>query len=299
MRADQAPPGLSGKGGGAWPISATIALIVANTAIFLLQIVLANVIGVRDIAGLWRADPITFYGHFSTTEVIRGIEFWRFLTFQFIHGDWLHLIFNMVGLFVFGRIVEDQLGSKKFLAFYLVCGIFGGLLYLLLNLLGVLGINLPLVLAGHPSVPLVGASAGVFGIIVACAYIAPNQEVQLLFPPIPMKMKLFAYGFVAIAFIALLTGSKNAGGEAAHVGGALAGYFFIRNTHLLIDFFDVLGDSRKPKTPKAGNPGRSRGGPSSQEVDRVLDKIKATGRGSLTEHERQILRQATNEQLKG
>lgn len=301
MRGDQAPPGLQPGRSGGWPVSATIGLIIANVAIFLLQIVMMNAVGLKAINGVWPVDPVTYYGHFSTAEVIFGIEFWRFLTFQFIHGGWLHLGFNMFGLFMFGRLVEDQLGPKKFLAFYLVCGIFGGLLYLLLNLLGgVLGLNLPFVLPGNPAVPLVGASAGVYGVVVACAYIAPDSEVQLIFPPIPLKMKWFAYGFVALAFVALVSGSSNAGGEAAHLGGAIAGFYFIRNTHHLIDFFDVLGDSRKPKPPKRG--GRPRGrapSVSQQEVDRVLDKVQASGLGSLTDAEKAVLRQATDRQRRG
>jgi len=303
MQGDQAPRGLRPTGG--WPISATWALIIANTAIFVFQLVALNIWGLRwirpptdEAPGFGTVDMVTLYGHFSTQEVIFGVEFWRFLTFQFLHGGWMHLIFNMFGLFMFGRLVEDQLGPKKFLAFYLVCGIFGGLLYLVLNFLGgVLGLSLPLVLAGDPATPLVGASAGVFGIVIACAYISPNTVVQLLFPPIPLKMKTFAYGFVALAFIMLLTGSRNAGGEAAHLGGAIAGFYFIRNTHHLIDFFDVLGDSRKPK-PSKGRP-RIRGGPSQQEVDRVLDKVKAAGIDSLTDREKESLRHATDRQRRG
>ncbi|MFI4881452.1 MAG: DUF6576 domain-containing protein [Phycisphaerales bacterium JB064] len=98
----------------------------------------------------------------------------------------------------------------------------------------------------------------------------------------------------------MLFGSNNAGGEAAHLGGAIAGFFFIRNSHLLVDFFDVLGDSRKPKTPKPAKGQRqSGGGASQQEVDRVLDKVQASGLDSLSAREREILRQATDRQRRG
>ncbi|MEO1279959.1 MAG: rhomboid family intramembrane serine protease, partial [Planctomycetota bacterium] len=160
--------------------------------------------------------------------------------------------------------------------------------------------NFPLLLPNNPATPLIGASAGVYGVVMACAYIAPNATIQLLFPPIPMKMKTFAYGFVALAFVLLLFGTSNAGGQAAHLGGAVAGFFFIRNTHLLIDFFDVLGDSRKPKQPKG--PRRPRGGGggvSKDEVDAVLAKVQATGLGSLSDREREILRDATERQRRG
>ncbi|MEQ8316904.1 MAG: rhomboid family intramembrane serine protease [Phycisphaerales bacterium] len=290
MRGDQAPPGLRPGRSGGLPFSMCTLLIAVNVIIHLIAYV---------APGVWAA--FFTWGHFSTTEAIFQLGFWRFLTFQFLHGSFIHLAFNMMGIWFLGRLVEDQLGPKKFLAFYLVCGIFGGLMYLLLNLLGgVLGLQVPGLLMNDPATPLIGASAGVFGVVMACAYIAPNSTVQLLFPPIPMKMKFFAYGFVALALVMLLIGSNNAGGEAAHLGGAIAGFYFIRNTHHLIDFFDVLGDSRKPKPPKRGGRPRGRAPSVSQrEVDRVLDKVQASGLGSLTDAEKAVLRQATDRQRRG
>ena len=291
MQGDEAPRGLRPARTGGLPFSMCTLIIAVNVIIQLLRYV---------APGVW--VTLAQYGHFSTAKAIFGIEFWRFLTFQFLHANLLHLAFNMLGIWFLGRLVEDQLGPKKFLAFYLVCGIFGGVMYLLLNFLGgVLGISLPGLLMNDPATPLIGASAGVFGVVMACAYIAPNSTVQLLFPPIPMKMKVFAYGFVGLALLMLLLGSNNAGGEAAHLGGAIAGFFFIRNSHLLIDFFDVLGDSRKPKKPKPPRATRvaGGGGASQQEVDRVLEKVQASGLGSLTDRERKILRSATERQRQG
>ncbi len=290
MRGDQAPPGLRPGRTGGLPFSMCTMLIAINVIIHLIWYVAPDV---------WQA--LFTWGHFSTTEAIFRLGFWRFITFQFLHGSLIHLAFNMMGIWFLGRLVEDQLGPKKFLAFYLVCGIFGGLMYLLLNLLGgVIGFQIPGLLMNDPATPLIGASAGVFGVVMACAYIAPNSTVQLLFPPIPMKMKVFAYGFVALALLMLLLGSRNAGGEAAHLGGAIAGFYFIRNTHHLIDFFDVLGDSRKPKPPKRGGGPRARGpSVSQQEVDRVLEKVQASGLGSLNDAEKAVLRQATDRQRRG
>lgn len=232
-------------------------------------------------------DPLFFYGHFSTTTLF-GLEVWRLVTFQFLHANLVHLLFNMFGLWIFGSMVEQTLGSRKYLAFYLVCGISGGLMYLLLNLMGYMSINLPGALAISTATPLVGASAGVFGVIMACAYIAPNSIVQLIFPPIPMKLKFMAYGYVGLSLFNLLSKGSNAGGDAAHIGGAIAGFFFIRNHHLLIDFFDVLGDSRKA--------GRSTGAASSRqsssreaEIDRILAKVGTQGLGSLTKSEKRTL----------
>ncbi len=276
-------------------------LIIANSVIFVV-----GQFGPRTI------DPwIKQFGHFSTFEAVQKWEFWRLITFQFLHADIMHLVFNMLGLYMFGELAERYLGFKKYAAFYLVCGIFGGVMYLTLNLLGsaaaymgvmgVPGLLYPYDTSSlYSHAQLIGASAGVFGVIMAAAYIAPTATVSLVFPPIPMRMKTFAYGYVGLAVFMVLIGSRNAGGEAAHIGGALAGYFFIRRPHLLTDFFDVFTDSRKPPRKAArgvrgggGGGGRLAGMPAPAEVDRILQKVREEGLGSLTEREKDMLRRAT------
>lgn len=302
-------PGVPGRRG---PWSVNTWLIVSNIAIHVLAV---TVFAARTPGGrLW--SVLHEYGHFSTAkgffeivqaqggnQLVLNLQVWRLITFQFLHSPdtILHLLFNMFGLFFFGPMVEEQLGGRKYLAFYLVCGIMGGVLYVFLNLLGMTGLNIPGVLSGDPGTPLVGASAGVFGVLMACAYIAPNAVVQLIFPPIPLKMKWMAYGYVALSLFNLLTSGRNAGGDAAHIGGAIAGYFFIRNSHHLMDFFDVLGNSKEPKKPRPGRGGPGGGGgrrsgprsPSDAEVDRILDKVSREGIGALSEKEKKTLERAS------
>ncbi len=271
-------------------VSVNTWLIIINVFVFLLQSQLPDTSSTsRGVPG----DALFVFGHFSTFEGFQRLEVWRLVTFQFLHANFLHLFFNMLGLWIFGSLVEQYLGSRKYLAYYLVCGIFGGLTYLLLNLLGNLsGLSFPGLLPNHPYTPLVGASAGVFGVIVACAFISPNTIVQLIFPPIPLKMRTMAYGYVGLALFNLLMGGSNAGGDAAHVGGAIAGYFFIRNPHLLTDFFDFLNDSRKPDKGSSKRR-RGQGGPSDKDVNRVLDKVRESGLHSLTDREKTVLREAS------
>jgi membrane associated rhomboid family serine protease len=281
----------------AW--SANTWIIAANIAVHLLRMFALQ-------GGSKGTDVLARFGHFSSYEVSwpGGLEFWRFLTFQFLHAPGLaHVGFNMLGLYMFGSLVEGHLGKKKYLAFYLTCGVFGALLYLILNGLGMLVPKggIPFLLFSDPRTPLVGASAGVFGVIMACAYIAPDTIVQLLFPPVSMRMKVMAYAYVGLALLNLAWGGNNQGGDAAHIGGAIAGYFFIRNSHLLRDFFDVFGDSRKPKTRPKGKPpalklirGDDSAAPSDAEVDRILAKVKDLGKDSLTPQEVDALRRATN-----
>jgi len=265
--------------------SVTTWIIVVNIAIHLLATTTFR--GLYDL------------GFLSVHSAIQRLEVWRLITFQFLHdpNSLMHVIFNMFGMWVFGPMVEQHLGRKKYFAFYLMCGLSGGLLFIILNLLGA---YTPLnILRDGFNTPLIGASAGVFGVIVACAHISPNSVIRLLFPPIPMKMRTFAYGYVAIALFSLLNGSANAGGEAAHIGGAIAGYFFIRNSGMLTDFFDVFGDSRKPKKPKPGKKNSSyrsyknTPGPSQDEIDKILQKVSQKGLASLSEKEKKTLAAAS------
>jgi membrane associated rhomboid family serine protease len=307
--------GRAGRGGGGgvgrlsgWSVNTW--LIAVNVAIYLVQGALqSNVVNYDRVQFAYRMDPLQAYGHFSTVlgffdpkSQMGYFEVWRLITFQFLHANFVHLFFNMFGLYIFGSIVEQFLGRRRYLAFYLVCGIFGGLTYLLLNFISLAGLNLPGALNTPSTKPLIGASAGVFGVIMACAYIAPNAIVQLILPPVPLRLKWFAYGYVGIAAANLFFfQGANQGGDAAHLGGAIAGFFFIRNAHLLGDFFDVFKDSRNARAgrpPGAGRPGRrnrpGRGGPNDAEVDRILAKVATHGVASLTESERGVLAARTD-----
>lgn len=255
--------------------------------------------------------PLEAIGHFSTSLGFGRIEVWRLVTFQFLHDHssiW-HIAFNMFALWMFGTLVEEQLGRRKYLAFYLVCGIFGGLLYLILNLLGqVIPFAVPGVLFNDPRTPLIGASAGVFGVIMACAYIVPGMRVYIFFLPFAFRMKTVAYVWVAFAVINLLFGKNNQGGDAAHLGGVIAGAYFIRNSHLLLDFFDVFGDSRKKPGGSKNNPTRGprRSTPpkpsaadkqqarEEAQIDAILAKIQDEGIGSLTAREKKLLARDTD-----
>lgn len=298
--------------------------VVGNTALRQLVNDQGEVVGKRAFVV---QDLLSAFGHFSTYAGVLRLEVWRLITFQFLHGSPLHLFFNMLGLWSFGRIVEEQLGGKRFLAFYLICGIAGGLMYLLLNLLGygvfaITGKALPGLLVQHVSTALIGASAGVFGVIMAAAKIAPRDDFNL-FGLISMPLKHFAYGYVALSLLFLLVGTKNAGGEAAHVGGAIAGFFFIRNSHLLRDFFDIFGRAgdrvkaaRGPKLKLTNDPEahikRGKTAPQSTAaskaqmpaelraaMDAALAKQLSSGAESLTAEDLESLRKATEWLQKG
>ncbi len=244
--------------------------------------------------------PLKRWFYFSTKMITPKLEVWRFIGFQFLHGTFTHLLFNMIPLYFFGPIVERYLGGKRYLAFYLLCGICGALLYLVLNLGGVVvsllahrTVAVPGLLFNSTATPLIGASAGVFGVLMAGAFLVPNAVV-LLFFILPMRLATLAYAFVALALVSVIFGGHNSGGEAGHLGGAIAGFYFIRHPHKLHGFFDFLGrvdptsHHYRGRRSTATRPGRPR-----KEVDRILDKISSSGLHSLTDKEKRVLREAS------
>jgi membrane associated rhomboid family serine protease len=249
------------------------------------------------------SSPLKTWLHFSTSTALLGDsgqgtvfpQLWRFIGFQFLHANLAHLIFNMMGLWFFGPVVERYLGGKRYAAFYLLCGICGAAMYLLLNFLGskvvLPGQSLPFLLPNAPTTPLVGASAGVFGVIMAAAFLAPTAEV-LVFMIIPMPLRNLAYTLVAVALLTLFVGGDNAGGEAAHLGGAIAGFWLIRRPHALHALFDWMG-TFDPTSRSRRVRGARRRGQDTAEIDRILDKIQREGLHSLSASERQALREAS------
>lgn len=251
---------------------------------------------------------LQYWGHFSTASGFFGLEVWRFVTFQFLHANFLHLALNVLALYFVGAMVEEYLGSRRYAAFYLVCGVFGAVMYLALNFLGyvllpMLGVTkvLPFLLPHDIRTPLVGASAGIFGILVAAAWIDPRREVLVL-GLIPARIRTVVVLLIAVSLYNLYSLGTNAGGEAAHIGGALAGWFFVRRMHLLRDFFDVLGKPKAPRPRSSTSPSRAAPPPpplippsvDQARVDAILDKIRTEGLASLTDDEKATLARASN-----
>ena|SRR5450432_262921 len=227
--------------------SANTWLIIINVAVFVIDSALrGHVVYHQQINGELVAfndmGPLTAFGHFSMLLAVQKFEIWRFITFQFLHAGLTHIAFNMIALYFFGPLVESYLGMRRYIAFYLLCGIGGPIAYILLWSSGLL------ITASW--VPLVGASAGIFGVLIAAAQIAPRATV-LLYGILPMQLKTLAWVLLGIAvYTVLFYGSSNrgnAGGEAAHLGGAAVGYLLMRNPKLLNVF--ELGLSRRRPPP--------------------------------------------------
>ena len=143
-------------------------------------------------------------------------QVWQLLTYGFLHGNVTHIFFNMFGLWMFGRDIERTLGTQRFAIYYLTCVVGAGV------------VQLAVALGQGDIYPTVGASGGVFGLLLAYAMFFPNRTVMLLFPPIPMQAKYFVlfYGLLEL----YLGVSGNAPGVAnfAHLGGMFFGYMLLR-----------------------------------------------------------------------
>lgn len=210
--------------------SITTWLIVINILVFFADAILQRNLGHRTINidgfDFLAPSPLYQWGYFSIDLAIRHAQVWRFLTFQFLHASPMHLIFNMIGIYFFGPIVEAHFQGRRYLAFYLLCGLAGAIFFLLLSAARVLDVD--------PSTPMIGASAGIFGLLVAAAMIAP--DVELFYYIFPITIRTAAIFGIGLALFSVFTSGPNVGGEAAHLGGGLMGFVFMKNQHWLNPF---------------------------------------------------------------
>jgi membrane associated rhomboid family serine protease len=143
---------------------------------------------------------------------ILEFKLWTFLTSMFMHGGIFHLFVNMLSLFFIGNLLEKILGRKRYLWFYILSGIFAGGLFVLSGLL-------------ESSVPAVGASGALFGLIGLLMILTPNLPVYMMFIPIPIKMKYAAPGMLVILWLISIVGNIGIG-NFAHLGGFIAGIIY-------------------------------------------------------------------------
>ncbi|MGH8209152.1 MAG: rhomboid family intramembrane serine protease [Steroidobacteraceae bacterium] len=179
----------------------TRAIILANIAVFLLQQVAGNTsLALGALWPLW--DPL--------------FRAWQLVTYSFLHEGFAHIFFNMFALFMFGRPLEQFWGSRRFGIYYLVCVLSAGATELVVQ-------N-----ATRVGGPVIGASGGVFGLLLAFAWYFPRQRLLLLFPPIPMPAWLFVTLYGALELVLGVTGAQAGVAHFAHLGGMLGGALSIQ-----------------------------------------------------------------------
>lgn len=280
-RDDAAPTGGGGMmrgmaGGLPKPSKAVKWLLIINLAAFVLQLVLELGPDIH-ISDWFGATAGGFW------------QVWRYLTFQFLHDTsslW-HIALNMLGLYMFGTPLEQLWGSRRFLRFYLSCGLVAGLLYVIVGLI-----------LGNPRwVPLIGASGGVYGILLACAVLFPHFRIIFLFFPVPIRLgAVIIFGGMILYLLSSLRAgvySGNFWSQVAHLGGAGMAAMWI----WVIPRFGGIAQGAVRKANRGAWDRKMRRQRDEQaEIDRVLDKIRQEGLASLTRKEKRTLKEATRRQ---
>jgi len=259
-------------------------LMVASIALFLI-----DVIGRGSEVG-------RLVIHFALGKGVL-LELWRWLLYPFVNvsiGSWL---FGLVTLYVFGRLLERNLGSVRYATLLVLTTLLGAIVYTLLSSTSLM--------------PLTGMSGLSVAVLVSIAMTYPDQQVQLLIPPVPVKLKTLVIALVGL-MVVLAIAQPDLDGPAvslAHLSGAAAGFLFMKNRHWL----DVLSRKQKAKVKtkvkkrvvkkknkakrKVGMKARTelkmRVSKSEAEVDKILEKVSAEGIGNLTDEEREILKFAS------
>ena len=184
----------------------TAALLAANIGLFLLQTALPGLIGPF---ALWPLGA-------SAVDPSVGFEPWQLVTYSFLHGGIAHLAFNMFALYMFGSAIEQVFGTRRYLAYYLVCVVSAALTQLVVAA------------ASGLVYPTIGASGGVFGLLLAYGMYFPNTRLLLLFPPIPMRARVFVTLYAIIELVLGVTGSEEGVAHFAHLGGMIGGFAMLR-----------------------------------------------------------------------
>jgi membrane associated rhomboid family serine protease len=249
--------------------SVTQLIIAINVVVFFIQL----------ICGATHFPYFEGYLALSADGLRRGF-LWEPITYMFLHAGIWHILINLMVLWFFGREVEYFIGPKYFTRLYFLAGIFGAALWFAFNF--------------HSYVPVIGASAGVLGCVIAFTTLFPDREVLFFFIPMPAKY----LALIAIAFdvVPLLQGTDGGVAHLAHLGGAAFGYLYIKQlgygtTPRWLLWLQSTTARLKPR-PRPSPRNMSSEEFVREEIDPILDKIAREGMQSLTRRERKILESA-------
>jgi membrane associated rhomboid family serine protease len=270
--------------------------------------------------------------HFFMSQ---DFHLYQFVTYQFLHGNMEHIFWNMFALWMFGVVMERVWGPKKFLFYYISCGIGAGLVQELVQwatmiLFPDMQMSIQLIDGTTTMVPysvyliqaanMVGASGAIYAILLAFGMTFPNERIMLLIPPMPIKAKWLVVGYAAIELLLAINSTGDNVAHVAHLGVMLFGFFMIRywnkhpNAHFNRDngmgIFDNMKRRYEQRQQQRRKPDMKveRGGRAESDmdynarkkqnqevIDRILDKIRKSGYDSLTKEEKQTLFEASRE----
>ncbi|MEM7414824.1 MAG: rhomboid family intramembrane serine protease [Gemmatimonadota bacterium] len=242
------------------------------------------------------ANVIMFFVSTTSAGLFRDLMFvpqfvlfrpWTIVTYMFLHGSFGHLFFNMLGILIFGPRLEERMGARRFLTMYFLAGIAGAALQTV----------------GAPASAMVGASAGVYAVVVGFATYWPNEVIMLIFPPIPMKAWILGTGYVLLSVYNGIAGTQDGVAHFAHLGGAAAGFAYIkwsewRRGASKRDFQRKMKTGSSPtgvvgdRIAVAKWKGISVEGLhelNREEVERLLAKVSSGGASALSASEREFL----------
>ena len=280
------------------PNNAHVQLIIINVVVFFILVLVFVFSFFADSESVFRI----LHNQFSIPPKIGDFitRPWTAITYGFAHDHTgvYHILFNMLSLYWFGRLFTEYLGSDKLIAVYVLGVLAGSMVYLLMFN------TIPKLSESSPN-GMVGASAAIYSVMVAAATLLPNHTFFLLFLG-PVRIKYIALFFIVVSFIG--TTSSNAGGNIAHLGGALMGYVYIKQLHagvnwggwitITLDWIRGLFSTRskvkvtyRSAEPKA-KASKTTTGPnkaSQDEIDAILDKISDRGYESLSKEEKEKL----------
>jgi membrane associated rhomboid family serine protease len=185
----------------------TLALVIANLAGYLLQQVAPGIV-----------VPFALWPLASSAASGGEVAFapWQLVTYAFLHGGLVHLGFNMLALYMFGSAIEQVFGTRRYLVYYLV------------SVLSAAITQLVFAAVTHGIYPTIGASGGVFGLLLAFAIYFPHNRVMLLFPPIPMPARVFVLLYAVLELYLGVTGTQEGVAHFAHLGGMLGGFLMLK-----------------------------------------------------------------------
>jgi membrane associated rhomboid family serine protease len=253
------------------------ALLAINLTVFIIQMLTPN-----GFSGL---SPLLQTFGLVPAKVIPQLHIWQFVTYMFMHGGFIHLLFNMFAVWMFGSEIERVWGRRLFLSYYFVTGIGGGITYT--------------VTAWGSPAPLVGASGAVFGILLAYAILFPDRKILLYFI-FPIKAKYFVLLFGLLELMAAAQPQMDGIGHFAHLGGMLFGYLYLKGGGLRspLSLDGIRSAWRRQRTrsklrivkPEDRDQNKKA---NEDRVNEILEKISREGLNSLTEEEQEILRRAS------
>ena len=255
------------------------------------RLIIANAVVLLLLMTVFTSPALQQALRFASGEALHRP--WTFVTYMFVHAGLLHLLGNMLMLFVFGAPVEHRLGGRAFILYYLYCGIGAAVLSLLLS--GIMP---------SANVPIVGASGAVLGVAVAFAMLWPDAELFVFPLPMPVKARTLVLILLGLDIVFAQITPGDGVAHVAHVGGAAFGYLFFRLQALsrrsphppprpvervvMVQSGSAEPDHHTPPAPMRQRR-RAESDPVAAEVDRVLDKISEQGIASLTAAERRFL----------